>query len=193
MHCCYSRIPHTQCRGEKWRENGIIRRYWVSKVGPSRTHPTCRFIILGSHQTTLVEESGLFEHFQSCKATSCDKNSPKGYMWDPEGKDKEGETPRSFTLQRREKEDSLWEEIGYLTCHNQGRGADGKRWAIWKDSLRDSYRPILFLPLACHSFWSRRSMGSVLETKTYLLLAGQFGRNVSSLWTSASTSVKLVW
>lgn len=38
-HCCYSHISHTQCRGEKWRENDISRSYWVSKVGPSRTHP----------------------------------------------------------------------------------------------------------------------------------------------------------
>lgn len=76
--------------GEKMTSAGASG--WVKLVSAGLLS-TCGFTILGSYQTTLVEQSGLFEHFQFCKATGMTENSPKRHMWDLEGKDKKGEAP----------------------------------------------------------------------------------------------------
>lgn len=38
-HDCYSHNPYTRCGGERWREDGVSRSCWLSKVCPRRTPP----------------------------------------------------------------------------------------------------------------------------------------------------------
>lgn len=117
--------------GEKMTSAGASG--WVKLVSAGLLS-TCRFTILGSHQTTLVEQSALFEHFQFCKATGMTENSPKRHMWDLEGKDKKEEPHPSPVLQRKEKDGIFlrgnlvfyllqprqrcrWEKMGNLKNH----------------------------------------------------------------------------
>lgn len=137
---------------------------WV-KLVPAGCLPPCRFTILGSHQTILVEQSVLFEHFQFCKATMWQKIPPRGIYKTWRARIKREKPHPSSMLQRKKDGLALRRNLMFYPLQ-QRQSCRWVKMGNLKGLISYFFRQILFLPpWTCHLFGSERSM--VLDWKLW--------------------------